>query len=60
MRQLNNKLNRVEEDKQMIISARKDRMTLLGQDIPKICHLINENQNRFVKKPLGPIGIFLL
>lgn len=42
----------------MIASARKDRMALLGQDMPKICQLINQNENRFVKKPLGPIGSY--
>lgn len=40
----------------MHIFARKDRIALLGQDIPKIYHLIQENRNRFSKTPLGPIG----
>lgn len=52
-------MKQVEDDRLLHISAQKNRLALLGHDIPKVCQLIKANKNRFNKAPIGPIGMYI-
>lgn len=45
------------DEQQMCIGAQKNKLSLLGRDIPRIIDLVNKNAHIFTKKPIGPIGV---
>ena len=50
------RLQKVQNDQRSWKSTNNNRFALLGQDIPNVMQLIQENQRMFDKVPIGPIG----